>query len=212
MGRFVRLAAKKDFALPDLPYAFDALTPVLDAKTMRVHHGKHHQAYVDKLNEALDKHLELRKMSLEELLSGLKSLPADVREEIRNNGGGHYNHSQYWRAMSPEGGGKPEGKLLKAINESFSSFDDFKTFFVDAGKKRFGSGWVWLVQMADGSLKIISTPNQDNPLMSGQGTPLFGVDVWEHAYYLKYQNKRDDYLAAWFDVANWPEIAKKLKS
>ncbi len=196
------------FELPPLPYDFAALEPHIDAKTMEIHHDKHHGTYVTNLNNALEKHADLQSKSAEDLIKNLKSLPEDIQTAVRNNGGGHVNHSMFWEIMSPKGGGEPTGALADAIKKTFGDFATFKTQFQDAGAKRFGSGWAWLVK--DGSaVKIISTANQDSPLMDGL-TPIFGVDVWEHAYYLKYQNRRAEYLAAWWNVVNWDEIAKRF--
>ena len=193
--------------LPPLPYAFDALEPHIDAKTMEIHHGKHHQAYVNNLNAALEKAPELQGKSLDELLRDLSKVPEAIRTAVRNNGGGHWNHTMFWQIMAPNAGGQPSGKLGEAITRAFGGFDKFKEQFAAAGVGRFGSGWVWVVR--DGNkLAITSTPNQDNPLMEGKHV-VMGLDVWEHAYYLKYQNRRPDYLAAWWNVANWPEIAKR---
>ena len=195
--------------LAPLPYAFDALEPHIDALTMQIHHGKHHQAYVNNLNAALDKHPELHGKSLDTILGGLDAVPEDIRTATRNNGGGHWNHTLFWQLMGPGAGGEPAGKLADAINAAFGSFAGFKEKFAAAGVGRFGSGWAWL--LADGSsLSIVSTPNQDNPLMDGKspGQVLLGLDVWEHAYYLKYQNRRGDYLKAWWNVVNWAEVAK----
>ena len=193
------------FTVPDLPYAYDALEPHIDEATMRVHHDKHHQAYVDKANAALEG-TEWADKPIEEIVASLGSLPADKQGPVRNNGGGHYNHSLFWTWMSPDGGGQPDGALGEAINQTFGSFDEFKTQFKAAGVNQFGSGWAWLVHNGSG-LEIVSTPNQDNPLTDGK-TPLLGVDVWEHAYYLNYQNKRPDYLEAWFNVVNWTAVAE----
>ncbi|HET9102383.1 MAG TPA: superoxide dismutase [Solirubrobacteraceae bacterium] len=193
------------FTVPDLPYAYDALEPHIDEATMRVHHDKHHQAYVDKANAALEG-TEWADKPIEEIIASLGSLPADKQGPVRNNGGGHYNHSLFWTWMSPDGGGQPEGALGEAIDQAFGSFDEFKTKLKEAGVNQFGSGWAWLVHDGDG-LQVVSTPNQNNPLTDGK-TPLLGVDVWEHAYYLKYQNKRPDYLEAWFNVVNWAAVAE----
>ncbi len=195
--------------LPNLPYAHDALEPYIDEMTMKIHHGKHHQGYVDKLNAALEKHPDLADKSVKELLEDLNSIPEDIRTAVRNNGGGHLNHSMFWTLMQKANGQKPEGELLKAINEAFGSFDEFKTKFSDAAATRFGSGWAWLV-LKDGKLEVTSTPNQDNPVSEGL-TPLLGLDVWEHAYYLKYQNKRPDYIENWFNVVNWDQVTTNLK-
>ena len=195
--------------LPALPYSNNALEPHIDAQTMQIHHGKHHQTYVTNLNTALDKHPELHKKSLDDLLRGLNSVPEDIRTAVRNNGGGHWNHSMFWKLMGPNAGGAPSGAVADAINSSFGSFDKFKEQLQAAGLGRFGSGWAWLVDNG-GKLEITSTPNQDNPLMEGKKAVL-GVDVWEHAYYLKYQNRRADYLTAWWNVVNWGEVNKLLK-
>ncbi len=194
------------YNVPDLPYAYDALEPHIDEATMRVHHDKHHQAYVDKANGALEG-TEWEDKDPAEVLADLSALPEDIRGVVRNNLGGHYNHTLFWESMSPDGGGEPSGAVSDAINEKFGSFDDFKQQFKDAGIARFGSGWVWLV--ADGSgVDIVTTPNQDNPV-SDDKTPLLGCDVWEHAYYLKYQNKRPDYLEAWFNTVNWEKVGER---
>ena len=196
------------FELPALPYAKDALEPHIDAQTMEIHHDKHHAGYVNNLNKALEGHPELQSKSLEELLRSLDSLPEAIRGAVRNNGGGHSNHSMFWQIMSPNGGGAPTGDLANAINAAFGSFDNFKTQFAAAGGSRFGSGWAWLLVNSDGSVSITSTPNQDTPISEGK-TPILGIDVWEHAYYLKYQNRRPDYIAAWWNVVNWAEVAKR---
>jgi Fe-Mn family superoxide dismutase len=190
--------------LPALPYAFDALEPYIDAKTMEIHHDKHHAAYVTNLNKALDGQASLQAMSLEKLLAGLDSVPESIRTAVRNNGGGHWNHSMFWKIMKKGGGGEPQGALADAIKSAFGSFADFKSKINAAGMGRFGSGWSWLL-VKDGKLAIESSPNQDNPIMSG-GKPVMGVDVWEHAYYLKYQNRRADYLEAWWNTLNWDAI------
>ena len=195
--------------LPPLPYPPTALEPHIDAQTMEIHHGKHHNAYVTNLNAALEKAPELAGKSLDDLLRNLASVPEAVRTAVRNNGGGHWNHSQFWPSMSPNGGGAPSGKLADAINKSFGDFEKFKEAFNAAGAGRFGSGWVWLVNEG-GKLAITSTPNQDNPLMDGKPAPLLGNDVWEHAYYLKYQNRRPDYLKAWWNTVNWAEVEKRF--
>jgi superoxide dismutase, Fe-Mn family len=195
--------------LPALPYSNNALEPHIDAQTMQIHHGKHHQTYVTNLNAALDKHPELHNKSLDDLLRGLNSVPEDIRTAVRNNGGGHWNHSMFWKLMGPNTGGTPTGAVADAINSSFGSFDKFKEQLQAAGLGRFGSGWAWLVDNG-GKLEITSTANQDNPLMEGKKAVL-GVDVWEHAYYLKYQNRRADYLTAWWNVVNWGEVNKLLK-
>ncbi len=193
------------FELPSLPYASNALEPHIDQQTMEIHHGKHHAAYVANLNKALENHPDLQSKSLAELLTGLNSLPEAIRTAVRNNGGGHANHTLFWTLMAPNAGGTPTGAVADAIDRSFGSIDAFKTQFAAAGMGRFGSGWAWLVVNADGSLAITSTPNQDSPVMDG-GKPVLGVDVWEHAYYLKYQNRRADYLAAFWNVVNWAEV------
>jgi superoxide dismutase, Fe-Mn family len=196
------------FTLAPLPYAHDALEPHIDTATMQIHHGKHHQAYVDNLNKAIAGTPNENK-SLEELVAAAGS----ISPAVRNNGGGHWNHTFFWESLAPNAGGEPTGKLADAINEAFGSFDEFKTKFAQAGTTRFGSGWAWLTKNADGKLEISSTPNQDNPLMDVaevKGTPLLGVDVWEHAYYLKYQNKRPDYLAAIWNVINWDKVAERF--
>jgi Fe-Mn family superoxide dismutase len=194
--------------LPKLPYDFAALEPHIDAQTMQIHHGKHHQAYVNNLNTALEKHPELQGKSVEELCRGINTVPEDIRTAVRNNGGGHWNHGRFWTWMGPGAGGAPTGALGDAINSAFGSFDKFKEEFGKAAVGRFGSGWAWLID--EGSkLSIASTPNQDNPLMDGKRA-LLGVDVWEHAYYLKYQNRRPDYVAAWWNVVNWNEVSKGL--
>ncbi len=198
------------FTLPDLPYDHDALEPTIDGQTMRIHHGKHHQAYVDKLNEAVAEDPKLEGKSLEEILASISTQPA----KVRNNGGGHWNHSFFWQTMKP-GGGAPGGRIGQAIEASFGSLDDMKTKFNEAGVGRFGSGWVWLIVDGAGQLQIVSTPNQDNPLMDdapARGTPILGNDVWEHAYYLKYNNRRPDYLKAWWDVVDWDKVAERFEA
>jgi len=194
--------------LPALPYAFDALEPHIDAKTMEIHHGKHHATYVNKLNDALKDHPDLQSKSVEELLRGISSVPDSVKTAVRNHGGGHANHSLFWTVMGPDGGGRPGGDLARAIDQAFGGFDDFKGKFSDAAGGVFGSGWAWLV-VDGGQLKIVQRPNQDSPLMDGLA-PLLGVDVWEHAYYLKYQNRRPDYLEAWWNTVAWDAVAKRL--
>jgi Fe-Mn family superoxide dismutase len=196
-------------SLPPLPYPADALEPHIDKQTMEIHHGKHHNAYVTNLNAALEKHPELQSKSAEELIKGINSVPEDIRTAVRNNGGGHVNHTMFWQIMGPNAGGAPTGAIADAINGSFGSFDAFKEQFAKAGVGRFGSGWAWVVDQG-GKLAIESTPNQDNPMMDGK-KPVFGIDVWEHAYYLKYQNRRPDYISAWWDVVNWAEINKRLR-
>ena len=195
------------YEVPDLPYAYDALEPHIDEATMKVHHDKHHQAYVDKTNAALEG-TEWADKDIADVVANLDSLPADKQGPVRNNGGGHYNHSLFWEMLSPDGGGAPSGDLAAAIDAKFGSFDDFKEKFKAGGIGQFGSGWVWLVKDGDG-VDIVSTPNQDSPLTDGK-TPLLGADVWEHAYYLKYQNKRPDYLDAFWNVVNWDEVAKRF--
>jgi Fe-Mn family superoxide dismutase len=194
--------------LAPLPYAFDALEPHIDAQTMQIHHGKHHAAYVNNLNAALEKHPELAGKSAEDLIKNLNGLPEAIRTAVRNNGGGHVNHTMFWQLMGPGGGGAPTGKVADAINGAFGSFDAFKDQMNKGGAGRFGSGWVWLVDNG-GKLAVESTANQDNPMSDGK-RPIMGIDVWEHAYYLKYQNRRPDYLAAWWNVINWNEVAKRF--
>jgi Fe-Mn family superoxide dismutase len=194
--------------LPPLPYAPDALEPHIDAQTMQIHQGKHHQAYVTNLNAALEKYSELQSKSIEDLLRDINKVPEDIRTAVRNNGGGHMNHSAFWKWMAPNAGGAPTGALADAIKAGFGSFDGFKEQFTKAGVGRFGSGWAWLIE-TNGKLSIESTANQDQPIMEGKKAVL-GVDVWEHAYYLKYQNRRPDYLAAWWNVVNWSEVSARL--
>ena len=196
------------YKLPDLPYAFDALEPHIDAKTMEIHHDKHHAAYTNNLNTALEKHPDIQGKPLDELLRNLDNVPDDIRTAVRNNGGGYVNHALFWEIMAPNGGGAPTGKLADAINSAFGSFDDFKQKVQAAGAGQFGSGWAWLA-LGDGKLHVYGTPNQDSPIMKGH-TPLLGVDVWEHAYYLKYQNKRPDYLAAWWNTVNWDAVSARF--
>ena len=200
------------FTLPPLPYDFAALEPHIDAKTMEIHHGKHHQTYVTNLNAAVEKAPELQGMSIEELLKGVNSAPEAVRTAVRNNGGGHWNHSFFWTIMGPKAGGEPTGPLGDAIKASFGGFDKLKEQVGAAAAGRFGSGWAWLLNDG-GKLSISSTPNQDNPLMEGKSpdSVLLGVDVWEHAYYLKYQNRRPDYVTAWWNVVNWSVVSKRFK-
>lgn len=198
------------FSLPPLPYAYDALEPHIDKETMTIHHDKHHAAYVNNLNAALEGKSDLASKSVEELISNLDAVPEDIRTAVRNNGGGHANHTLFWEIMTPGGAKEPQGELADAIKSAFGSFDDFKKKFNDAGAKRFGSGWAWLVKTKDGKLDVVSTANQDNPLMEGH-QPIFGNDVWEHAYYLKYQNRRPDYLAAWWNVVNFDKVAEQFK-
>lgn len=196
------------FELPSLPYAFDALEPHIDSQTMQIHHGKHHAGYTNNLNKALEGHAALQSKTIEDLLGSLESVPEAIRTAVRNNGGGFANHSLFWQIMSPNGGGAPTGDLANAINAAFGSFAAFQEKFAAAGATRFGSGWAWLVAEKDGSVSVTSTPNQDTPLMEGK-TPILGLDVWEHAYYLKYQNRRPDYISAWWNVVNWNEVAKR---
>ncbi|MGH7490377.1 MAG: superoxide dismutase [bacterium] len=198
------------FTLPPLPYDFAALEPHIDAKTMEIHHGKHHQAYVNNLNAAIEKAPELGKKSLDDLIRNISAVPESVRTAVRNNGGGHWNHSMFWQIMAPKAGGEPGGKLGDAIKSAFGDFAKFREQFNAAGGGRFGSGWAWLINTR-GKLSISSTPNQDNPLMEGQ-KPIMGLDVWEHAYYLKYQNRRPDYMNAWWNVVNWKEVEKRFSS
>ncbi len=197
------------YELPQLPYAYDALEPHIDARTMEIHHTKHHQAYITNLNKALESKPELAAKSIEDLISNMDAIPEDIRTAVRNNGGGHANHSFFWQIMGPNGGGEPTGKLADDIKATFGSFDDFKEKLADAGVKRFGSGWAWLIKKG-GKLEIVSTPNQDSPLMDGN-TPILGVDVWEHAYYLNYQNRRPDYLKAWWNTVNWAEVGQRYE-
>ncbi|MEA2391350.1 MAG: superoxide dismutase, Fe-Mn family [Solirubrobacteraceae bacterium] len=197
------------YEVPDLPYDYDALEPHIDEATMKVHHDKHHQAYVDKANAALEG-IEQAGSPIEDVLRDLDSIPDDKRGAVRNNGGGHYNHTLFWESMSPDGGGEPDGDLAEAIKSDFGSFDDFRTKVKETGVAQFGSGWAWLVH--DGSkLAVVGTPNQDNPISQGQ-TPLLGVDVWEHAYYLKYQNKRPDYIDAWWNTVDWGKVAERYSA
>ncbi|HET8908060.1 MAG TPA: superoxide dismutase [Ktedonobacterales bacterium] len=197
------------YELPPLPYDYNALEPYIDEETMHLHHDKHHQAYVNNLNAALQGQTQFENMNIDDLVRNLNSVPEAVRTAVRNNGGGHANHSMFWQIMKPSGGGEPTGDLANAITSAFGSFDQLKAAFNDAGTKRFGSGWAWLVIGTDGKLAVTSTANQDNPLTDGL-FPVMGNDVWEHAYYLKYQNRRPDYLAAWWNVVNWDEIAKRF--
>jgi Fe-Mn family superoxide dismutase len=195
------------YTVPDLPYPFDALEPHIDARTMEIHHDKHHGAYVTNLNAALEG-TEWMDRPIDSVLANLEIIPEDKRTAVRNNGGGHANHTLFWEIMGPNGGGEPSGELASAIDDTFGSLDDLKSQVNDAGVKRFGSGWTWLVWDGTG-LAVVSTPNQDSPVMEGK-TPLLGIDVWEHAYYLTYQNRRPDYLAAWWNVVNWDAVAEKL--
>ena len=196
------------FQLPPLPYPNDALEPNIDAKTMEIHHDKHHAAYVNNLNAAIEGNADLGTMSAEDLIKNLSKVPEDKRTAVRNNGGGHVNHTMFWEIMGPNGGGQPSGALAAAIDRDLGGFDAMKEAVNKAGAGRFGSGWAWVV-VKDGRLSVMSTPNQDNPMMDGSGTPILGVDVWEHAYYLKYQNRRPDYLSAWWNTVNWDAVAKR---
>ena len=196
------------YSVPPLPYSFDALEPHIDARTMEIHHGKHHAAYVSKANAALEGHADLASKSIEDLISNLAAVPEGIRSAIRNNGGGHANHSLFWTVMAPNGGGAPSGDLASAIDAACGSFDKFKEQFGAAAANRFGSGWAWL-SVDGGKLTVESTPNQDSPLMEGR-TPILGLDVWEHAYYLNYQNRRPDYISAFWNVVNWAEVAKRF--
>lgn len=193
--------------LPKLPYSYDALEPYIDALTMEIHYTKHHQTYVNNLNAALEKYPHLQEKSIEDLLKDLNAIPEDIRTAVRNNGGGHLNHSMFWPMMSPKGGGEPTGELASVINSTFGSFTEFKDRFSKTALGHFGSGWAWLCVDKSGKLIVNSTPNQDNPISDGL-KPILGLDVWEHAYYLKYQNRRADYIAAWWNVVNWEQIAK----
>ena len=197
--------------LPALPYDYSALEPTIDAQTMKLHHDMHHGAYVKNLNAALEKHPNLQSKQVAELLRDLNAVPEDIRTAVRNNGGGHMNHSMFWKSMKPQGGGEPTGAIAQVIQKSFGSFKDFQAKFNDAGAKQFGSGWAWLVGKSNGEFQVISTANQDNPISQGM-FPIMGNDVWEHAYYLKYNNRRPDYLAAWWNVVNWDEINRRLES
>jgi len=196
------------FELPPLPYAYDALEPYIDTMTMQVHHDKHHAAYVNNLSGAIEKHPELAGKSVEDLLRELASVPEDIRTVVRNHGGGTWNHTMFWQIMAPKAGGSPRGALADAIAGAFSSFDAFKMEFEKAANGRFGSGWAWLVKKSDGGLSVVSTANQDNPVSDGL-KPLMGLDVWEHAYYLKYQNRRAEYVTNWWNVVNWDEVARR---
>ncbi len=203
----VKVALAAPYTLPPLPYGYNALEPYIDTATMKLHHDKHHGGYVTKLNGAIEKHPELKGKPLEDLLQNLSQVPEDVRKAVQNNGGGHYNHTLYWSLMGPNQGGLPKGPLAEDINKKFGSFEQFKQAFESAGASRFGSGWVWLVKTKTGGLEIVTTPNQDPPFADGY--PIMGNDVWEHAYYLKYQNRRAEYLKAWWNVVNWPAVAKR---
>ncbi|MED4127920.1 superoxide dismutase SodA [Shouchella miscanthi] len=198
------------YKLPELPYAANALEPHIDEQTMTIHHGKHHNTYVTNLNAALEGHEDLASKDIEDLVANLDSVPENIRTAVRNNGGGHANHALFWQLLSPNGGGAPTGALANDIESTFGSLDEFKTKFADAAKGRFGSGWAWLV-VNNGSLEITSTPNQDSPLTEGK-TPILGLDVWEHAYYLNYQNRRPDYISAFWNVVNWDEVAKRYEA
>ncbi|ADU50303.1 Manganese/iron superoxide dismutase [Thermaerobacter marianensis DSM 12885] len=198
------------YQLPPLPYDYNALEPHIDEQTMRIHHDRHHATYVNNVNAALEKYPALQNKPIEELLRQIDQVPEDIRTAVRNNGGGHANHSLFWEIMSPRGGGQPSGALAEAINRSFGSFDAFKDQFTKTATTHFGSGWAWLVVDEKGELQVYSLPNQDSPYMKGH-TPILGLDVWEHAYYLKYQNKRPDYIAAWWNVVNWDEVARRYQ-
>jgi Fe-Mn family superoxide dismutase len=200
---------KYPYSLPQLPYPYDVLEPYIDKMTMEIHHTKHHQAYVNNLNSALEKYSEFHNLELEEILKNLDQLPEEIKTAIRNNGGGHYNHSLFWEIMGPNGGGEPKGKLKEEIEKNFGSFEEFKKLFSETAIKHFGSGWAWLVITSDKKLKVYSLLNQDNPLMNGD-IPIMGLDVWEHAYYLKYQNRRAEYVEAWWHVVNWNKIEENL--
>jgi superoxide dismutase, Fe-Mn family len=197
------------FSLPELPYGYDALEPHIDARTMEIHHTKHHQTYVSNLNAALEKHPNLGSGSIEELMRNFDSVPSDIKTAVRNNGGGHANHSLFWEIMGPDGGGEPGGEVGEQIRSAFGDFSSFREKFAAAAKGRFGSGWAWLVAGSGGGVEITDTPNQDTPLMEGK-TPILGLDVWEHAYYLNYQNRRPDYIDAWWNVVNWDEVNRRL--
>jgi len=197
--------------LPPLPYDYAALEPYIDQQTMHLHHDMHHGTYVKNLNAALEKYPNLQSKSPDELLRNLSAIPEDIRTAVRNNGGGHVNHTMFWKIMKPKGGGEPSGKIADVIKKTFGSFKDFQTKFNDAGAKQFGSGWVWLAAKPSGEVQIITTPNQDNPISQGL-FPIMGNDVWEHAYYLKYNNRRPEYLQAWWNVVNWEEINKRLEA
>jgi Fe-Mn family superoxide dismutase len=200
---------KYPYSLPQLPYPYDALEPYIDKITMEIHHTKHHQAYINNLNSALEKYPEFHNLELEEILRNLNQLPEEIRTAVRNNGGGHYNHTLFWEIMKPNGGGEPKGKLKEEIERNFGSFEEFKKLFSETAIKHFGSGWAWLVITSDKKLKVYSMLNQDNPLMNGD-IPIMGLDVWEHAYYLKYQNRRAEYVEAWWHVVNWDKIEENL--
>ncbi|MER3407042.1 MAG: superoxide dismutase [Patescibacteria group bacterium] len=196
---------KYPYSLPNLPYSYDALEPYIDKMTMEIHHTKHHQTYINNLNSALEKYPEFHNLELEQILKNLNQLPEEIRSSVRNNGGGHSNHSLFWEIMKPNGGGEPQGELRKAIEENFGSFENFKNLFSETAIKHFGSGWAWLVLTSEKKLKVYSLLNQDNPLMNGD-LPIMGLDVWEHAYYLKYQNRRAEYVQNWWNIVNWEKI------
>jgi Fe-Mn family superoxide dismutase len=200
---------KYPYSLPQLPYSYDALEPYIDKMTMEIHHTKHHQAYINNLNSALEKYSEFHNLELEEMLKNLNQLPEEIRTAVRNNGGGHYNHTLFWEIMRPNSGGEPKGKLKEEIEKNFGSFEEFKKLFSETAIKHFGSGWAWMVITTDKKLKVYSLLNQDNPLMNGD-IPIMGIDVWEHAYYLKYQNRRAEYIEAWWHVVNWNKIEENL--
>ncbi len=199
------------FELPELPYGYADLEPHIDARTMEIHHSKHHAAYISKVNAALEAHPEFASLPVEELLTGIGSVPESIRTAVINNGGGHANHTLFWQIMSPDGGGEPDGELGEAIASAFGSFEVFRKEFEDAAATRFGSGWAWLVVTGDGSLLVLSSPNQDSPLMDGY-IPILGLDVWEHAYYLHYQNRRPDYISAWWNVVDWDRVAELFRA
>jgi superoxide dismutase, Fe-Mn family len=199
------------FSLPDLPYAYDALEPHIDARTMEIHHTKHHQTYVNNLNAALEKAPDVRSDDIDQLLRNFDTIPEEIRTAVRNNGGGHANHSLFWRIMGPDGGGEPGGAVGEAIRSAFGDFGSFREKFANAAKGRFGSGWAWLVVGDGRQVQVTDTANQDSPLMSGQ-TPILGLDVWEHAYYLHYQNRRPDYIDAWWNVVDWAEVNRRFES
>jgi len=199
------------YTLPPLAYAYNALEPHIDARTMEIHHTKHHQAYINNVNKALEAHADLAKKPVEELIANMNAIPEDIRNVVRNNGGGHANHTFFWTIIGPNAGGQPKGNIATAINGAFGSFDAFKEKFAQAATTRFGSGWAWASVAKDGKLEVSSTPNQDSPLMEGK-TPIIGIDVWEHAYYLHYQNRRPDYIAAFWNVVNWAEAEKRFNA
>lgn len=207
----VAQAPTDEFTLPPLPYGYDALEPYIDSQTMTIHHDKHHAKYIKNLNEAIALYPALKGKSIEDILPELKNLPAEIAKNIRNNGGGHANHTMFWSIMTPDGQGEPTGEVAAAINQTFGDFATFQTAFNEAGAKQFGSGWTWLVMNDQQALEVISTANQDSPLLENK-YPIMGNDVWEHAYYLKYQNKRDDYLTAWWNVVNWDEVNKRFQA